>query len=190
MISIDDKLISDDLTEEHFCCDLDACKGACCVEGENGAPLEAEEINTLEDNFPKIKPYLSKEGVEVIEENGVFYLGNKQEYYAATIDDKLCAFGNIDEKGLAYCGIEKAFNEGKIDFKKPVSCHLYPVRIEQKKDYIAVNYDQWDICKAACSFGKKNKLPLYQFLKEALIRKFGKDFYEALDTTAKFMNKK
>ncbi len=186
MIQIQDKIVSLQVVEEQFLCNLNACKGACCWEGDSGAPLEKEELEILEEIYDKVKPYLSSNGQKVIEENGtsVFYK-TENEYGTPLINNGPCAYMTYDEAGIAQCGIEQAWADGVIAFKKPISCHLYPIRISEYESFEAVNYDEWDICKAACALGKKNKLPVYQFLKEPLIRKYGESFYEELDQFAK-----
>jgi len=192
VLIIQDKLISDDVIEEKFICNLNACKGACCWEGDFGAPLEAEEIEILDKIYEKIKPHLSKEGIKAIEEKGtsVFYEEPK-EYGTSLQPNGACAFMTKNELGIAKCGIEQAHAKGDIDFKKPISCHLYPIRIKKDERILfeALNYDNWDICSPACELGKKEQVPVYQFLKEPLIRKYGEDFYEELEAAAKYMKK-
>lgn len=188
MILIDDILISDDVVETHFVCDLNACKGACCVEGDSGAPLEEDEIEILKENLDKILPYLTPEGVESIRQNGVYIVEEDDEYTGLAtplINGGACAYIHYLPDGTATCGIEKAYNDGKISFRKPISCHLYPIRIKNYDTVVGVNYDEWDICDPACSLGKKLQVPLYVFVKDALIRKFGTEFYEVLCQAAK-----
>lgn len=187
MILIDDVLISDDVIEKPFVCDLEKCKGACCIEGDSGAPVEDEERAILEAVYPKIKKYLLPEGIKAIEEQGTWVDEPDDEYTAyATplINGGACAYVNFDENNIAYCAIEKAYNDGIVDFKKPISCHLYPIRLKKMETVTAMNYDKWDICNPACKLGKKLKVPLYQFLKEPIIRKFGEEFYEVLEQVA------
>ena len=185
MLIIDDKIISADVLQEQFLCNLNACKGACCWEGDYGAPLEEQEIRILEDIYPNIKQLLSPEGRKVVEEKGVYEYNKEAEENGTTLlENGACAFMTKNALGIAQCGIEQAYKEGITDFKKPISCHLYPIRIEQNKDFDAVNYDTWDICSAACELGKKESLPVFKFLKEALIRKYGEDFYEELEAGA------
>ncbi|MCO5247557.1 MAG: DUF3109 family protein [Chitinophagales bacterium] len=188
MILIDDILISDDIIETQFVCDLNACKGACCVEGDGGAPLEKEEIEILQRDLDKILPYLTVEGKKVIEEQGVFTVEKEDEYtgYATPlINGGACAFVTFRKDGTAACGIEDAYNDEKMNFRKPVSCHLYPIRVKNYDKMVAVNYDEWDICKAACVLGKRLQMPLYKFVKDGLIRKFGQEFYDVLEQAAK-----
>jgi hypothetical protein len=179
MIVIDDILVSDEIRDIHFCCDLEKCKGACCVEGDAGAPLDEAEISELEDYIDRIKPYMHKDGIRVVEKSGVFDYDMNGEYVTPLIADKDCAFIYY-EKDIARCAIEKAFEENKIGFRKPLSCHLYPIRIKKFTETEAVNYHKWHICQPACSKGKELNLTLYKFLKEPLIRKFGKDWYNKL----------
>lgn len=190
MIIVQDKLVSDDLVEQHFICDLNACKGACCWEGDYGAPLEAEELPVLKAIFEQIKPWLLPEGIAAIEAQGHYVWVAESEGYATTLlNNGPCAYMTRDALGIAKCGIEQAWKAGAIDFQKPVSCHLYPIRVEtnEKVGFEALNYDRWDICSAACTLGKKEKVPVYQFLKEAIIRKYGEAFYEELEGAAEFM---
>ncbi len=185
MILIDDILISDDVLNEQFLCNLKACKGACCVEGDLGAPLNDDELPIFQEIYEAVKPYLTLEGIAEIEQQG-FYVQDEEGGGFATplIDGAACVYIAYDADGTAKCGIEQAYLNGKINWKKPISCHLYPIRIEKMKYYTALNYDRWDICAAACEFGKKHQLPVYQFLKEPLIRRFGEDFYEKLEAVA------
>ncbi len=179
MIIIDDILISDEFRDARFCCNVGKCSGACCVEGDAGAPLEEEEISLIEDHLEEIKPYMRNEGIEVIMWRGVFDYDMHGEYVTPLIKDKDCAFVYY-ENNIARCAIEKAHDEGKIPFQKPVSCHLYPVRVSINKNFTAVNYHKWHICEPGRSHGKTNGIFLYQFLKEPLIRKFGQDWYDKL----------
>ncbi len=188
MIIIKDKIISEELVDEQFLCQLDACKGACCWEGDAGAPLEDPELPILEEIYDTVKPYLSPAGQLAIKEQGLFvYDKTDKEYRTSLIDNGPCAFMTLSEDGKAQCGIEQAWQDGKIDFQKPISCHLYPIRItyNKKTNFEALNYDRWDICSDACKAGKAAKLPIYRFVKEALIRKYGADFYDELDNFVK-----
>lgn len=179
MISIENTLISDDLRDIRFVCDLEKCKGACCVEGDAGAPLEEEEIAWLEDAIEDIKPYMVPDGIEVVEKDGVFDYDMFGHFVTPLVKDRECAFVYF-EQGTALCAIEKAYQEGKISFAKPVSCHLYPARISGYKGFDAVNYHEWHICHEALIKGKHLDVPLYVFLKDALIRKYGSEWYEQL----------
>lgn len=187
MIVIEDKIISDDVVEKQFMCNLNACKGACCWEGDLGAPLEDEEMPLLQEIYDKIKPFLTEEGIKTIEEKGVFtHYKSEDEYGTPLLKNGACAYLTYEKSGIAKCGIEKAYEAGVVDFKKPISCHLYPVRIKRHQDFFAVNYDKWDICSAACTLGKKLQMPVYQFVKDALVRRFGEAFYEALEAAAQY----
>lgn len=192
MLIIQDILVSDDVVQEHFLCNLDACKGACCWEGDLGAPLEQEELRILEDIYDDIKPFLLPEGRSVLEEEGLYvYYEDAGDYGTPLVRNAACAYLTYDNNGIAKCGIEKAWEAGATDFKKPISCHLYPIRVKQNKElgFEALNYDRWDICSAACKSGKKVKVKVYEFVKDALIRKYGDDFYEELAAAAAYMGK-
>lgn len=188
MIIIDDIYISDEVIEEQFVCNLSACKGACCVAGDCGAPLEKAELKILKRIYDKIKPYLRKEGIEEIEKTGCHTIDDEHGYVTPIADNGICAYATIDEHGIVGCGIEKAYNDGVVDFKKPISCHLYPIRIKRYTHYEAVNYDRWNICSPACRNGKALQVPVYRFLKEAIIRKYGEEFYAVLDKIAQKNN--
>lgn len=182
MMQIGKTLVSEDLLEREFVCNLSQCKGACCVEGEAGAPLTEDELPLLKRDFDKIRPYLLAQGLEEIESQGLYVKGVDGEWETPIINGKECVYTVFDEKGHASCGIEKAFLDGKIDWKKPVSCHLYPVRVQHYSEFTAVNYHHWQICDAACHLGEELKVPIYQFVKEALVRKFGEAWYKELET--------
>jgi hypothetical protein len=185
MIAINDTLISEDILEKEFVCNLNACKGECCVAGDSGAPLEFEEIDKLEEALDAVLPNLPKEGVDAIKEQGAFVIDFEGDYTTPLIDGGRCAYIYYDEgNAIAKCGVEKAYYDKKIDFIKPISCHLYPVRITKYKGYEAVNYDKWDICNAACDKGMKLGVPVYKFLKTPLIRKYGEDWYKQLELAA------
>lgn len=184
MIEFRNVLISDEIIDKHFVCDLNKCKGACCVEGDLGAPLTLEETKILEENYDKIEPYLTPEGKKAIEEQGKFIEDWEEEFSTTTIDEKECAYAYYDDKKLLKCGIEDAWKDGKIDFQKPISCHLYPVRERKLSQFIALNYDYWDICNDACSLGMATRTPIYVFVKGALIRRFGNEWYEEFEKVA------
>ncbi len=188
LIEIGDKIISTQIFDRKFVCDLNACKGACCVEGDAGAPLTLDEIDILEDNLEAIKPYMRQEGIDAVEKTGVFYIDQDNEPGTTLVNEKECAFVFFDENGITKCGIEQAHREGKTDFKKPISCHLYPIRVKEFKDFTALNYDKWDICAPACSCGESLDVPVYKFLKEPLIRAFGEAFFEELEVVNKELN--
>jgi len=181
-------IVSEDIIEKDFMCNLSACKGACCVGGDAGAPLEEEEVKILQKIYPKIKPFLRPEGIKVIEEQGVFVTLEDGELETPLVNNENCAYVSFDNRGVAICGIEEAYNQGEISWKKPVSCHLYPVRVKDYSEFSAVNYHKWKICDDACTLGKELQIPIYKFVKEALIRKFGEDWYMELEKAAKSMN--
>ena len=187
MLLIGDILVSEDLFKTHFVCNLDACKGACCWEGDWGAPLDREEVQTLKRLRKKLRSYLTSEGNQTIDQQGsaVFY---KEPGKMGTplVEHGACAYLVYDDLGRGKCGIELAHEAGVTSFKKPISCHLYPLRYEHDKtiEFKALNYDIWDICAAACARGEKLRVPLYEFVKEGLIRKFGSRFYDALREVA------
>ena len=177
-------MVSLDLIEAYFLCDLAQCKGVCCVEGDSGAPLDKSEIAQLEKALPIIWDDLSPEAQAIINKQGVAYIDCEGDIVTSIVNGKDCVFTCYDSDGTCKCAIEKAYRAGKLSFYKPVSCHLYPVRVAQYKDFRAVNYDRWKICKAAELLGRKEALPLYKFLKEPLIRKFGQKWYEELSLVA------
>lgn len=180
MLQIGRVLVSDDVIDEQFVCDLNKCKGACCVEGDLGAPLLKEELLQIEAVIEHVKPYLSTEAIAVLEREGGYLLDEDGDYSTTTIRGKECAFAMYDDKGILKCSIEQANKDGKTDFKKPISCHLYPIRTVKLPDYDALNYDRWSICSPACDLGKELKVPVYKFLKDALIRKYGEAWYAEL----------
>ena len=184
MLEIGNTIISLDLLQCKFICDLKKCKGACCVEGDSGAPLEKEELKILETIFPIVKGFMSKEGVKTIEKEGIHVIDHDGDDVTPLNNSKECAF-TIFEEGIAKCSIEKAYEDGKINFKKPISCHLYPVRIKKYTHFEGINYDQWKICKPATILGEEKEIILYQLLKEPLIRKYGEDWYKQLEIAAK-----
>lgn len=183
MIVIDDKILSDDIIDEKFVCDLNACKGECCVAGDFGAPLDKSELEILDKIYDKVKPYLTPEGIATIEKQGKYVYEKENKEWCTPLMEKRggCAWLTRDDKGIVICAIEKAYRDGVIDWKKPISCHLYPIRISKKKGFDAVNYERWHVCKAACKNGKALKVPVYKFLKEAITRKYGEDFYSAIE---------
>ena len=183
MIEIDDKIISTEILTEEFCCPLDECKGECCVDGNAGAPLEIEEVDILEEEYENYKPYMTPEGIAVIEREGFMYVDTDGDYCTPLVNDAECAYSDV-ENGVTLCAIEKAYRAGKVDFCKPVSCALYPIRVGDYGPYKAVNYHRWSVCKAAVLLGKKENLPVYKFLKEPLIRKFGEAWYAELESAA------
>lgn len=185
MILINDTVVSDDIAEQHFVCDLLKCKGACCVEGDLGAPLETDELKALEEVYEAVKPYLSAEGIRAIEEQGLYIKDWEGDFSTPTINDRECAYAIYDARGILKCGIEQAYFDKKISFRKPISCHLYPIRITKYEQYDALNYDRWHICSDACTHGEALKVPVYRFLKEPLIRAYGEEWYEELEKEIK-----
>ena len=184
MIAIDNVLVSDQVVEAQFVCDLMKCKGGCCEDGDAGAPLEKEELEIINNIFEDIKPYLTKEGIRWIEKHGRYLYDREFGWVTPTIEGKMCVYGFRDENGIIKCSIEQAYRDGKTDFKKPISCHLYPVTIQKGKkgEYDRVNYEPREtLCKPACTFGKKLKVNVFEFLKEPLVRKYGEEFYNALE---------
>lgn len=183
MIVVGNKILSEDIFNKFFACDIGACKGACCVEGDGGAPLTEEECAILDEIFDDIKPYLQKEGLDVIEKTGLFTVGQDGDLETPLMDDGVCAYATQSSDGTLHCGIEQAHREGKVDWKKPISCHLYPIRVKELVDYTALNYHQWDICEGARMCGSANKISVLEFCREALVRRFGVAWYEeALNT--------
>ncbi len=189
MLQVQDVVVSFDVLKEKFLCDLSACKGACCIEGYAGAPVELDEVEKLEEVLPLIEDELSPEARAVIDEQGVVYVDQEGDLVTSIVNGKDCVFTCYDDKGCCYCAIEKAFREGKTDFMKPVSCHLYPIRVKDFGEFKGVNYNRWDVCKAAVLLGQKENLPVYKFLKEPLIRKFGAEWYEELETAVEELKK-
>lgn len=181
MIAIDKVLVSDEIIEEQFVCDLDKCKGGCCEDGDAGAPLEKAELTQIKKVYDAVKPYLTNEGIAEIETKGKYLYDQEFGWVTPTINGKLCAYGIYDERGIVKCGIEQAYNDGKTDWKKPISCHLFPIRIKKTRTNELVNYEPREsLCSPACVLGKKLKVPVYVFLKEPLIRKYGEEFYNVL----------
>ena len=187
MIAIDNILVSDEVVSEQFVCDLNKCKGGCCEDGDSGAPLANEELEYLREFLEEIKPYITAEGKKVLEKEGLYKYDQEFGWVTPTIAGRMCAYGFRDATGVIKCGIEQAWRDNKISWKKPISCHLFPVKITKSKrqDQEYVNYEpRQDLCKAACKLGKQLKVPVHVFLKEALVRKYGAEFYTALEAAA------
>ena len=184
MFQLGKTIVSEDIIKKDFVCNLSACKGACCIDGDAGAPLEKNETKILEEIYPKVKPFLRKEGIEAIENQGTSIVSEDGELETPLIKGADCAYVIFDKKNVALCAIEEAYNQGETDFKKPISCHLYPVRVQEYSEFSAVNYHQWQICDDACTLGKELQVPVYKFVKQALIRKFGEDWYTSLEQVA------
>ena len=189
MIEIDKTLVSEILFERKFLCDLNACKGACCVEGDSGAPLEKSEAEYLRNNIDKIIPFLRPEGVRAIKKLGTSVVDAENDEVTPLIDMLECAYTVFDENGIAKCGIEHAHESGAIDFMKPMSCHLYPIRITRVGKYEALNYSKWEICDPACKLGEVRGLKVYKFLETALVRKYGRDYFSVLEEVDRAMDK-
>ncbi len=190
MIVIDNILISDDVVQKQFVCDLNKCKGGCCEEGDAGAPLEDDELEIVLEMYEKIKPYLSIESIKEIEKKGKYVYNREFGWVTPTLgnDNEICVYGKRDEKGIIKCAFEQAYYDGVIPWKKPISCHLFPIIVSKGRqgDYNRVNYEPREkLCNPACALGKKLEVPTYEFLKEPLIRKYGEEFYNALDKVAK-----
>jgi len=185
MLQIGQVIVSQDIISKKFVCDLNACKGACCVEGESGAPLEEDELAVLDDIYDKVAPFLTPQGRLAVEQQGRYLIDSDGDYVTPLINGKdACAY-TVFENGTASCGIEKAWASGAVNFRKPISCHLYPIRINKLKSGAeALNYHRWEICSAACIHGRNLKVPVYRFLKEPLIRKYGAEWYKELGLVA------
>jgi hypothetical protein len=188
MFQLGKTIVSEEILERDFVCNLSACKGNCCIDGDAGAPLSAEETKIMEEIYPKVKPYLRPEGIAAIEAQGTWVKGEDGDFETTLIEGKDCAYVIFDG-ATALCGIEQAYNEGIVSWKKPVSCHLYPIRVKDFSEFTAVNYDKWDICNDACTLGKELQVPVYKFVKEALVRRFGEDWYLELEKVALDLNK-
>lgn len=185
MIAIDNVLLSDDIVEQHFLCDLQSCKGGCCVDGDCGAPLTEGEALLLKEIYPKIKDQLPAEHIAEIEKQGTHVTDDEVGLVTPIINGGICVYAYVDESRIVKCGIEKAWKEGIVDFQKPISCHLFPIRIKEADGYDLVNYEpRKTLCKPACKLGNKVKLPVYKFLQNALVRKYGETFYETLEAVA------
>lgn len=183
MFQLGKTIVSEEILKNDFVCNLTACHGACCVDGDAGAPLLESETTILEDIYEKVKPFLRQEGIAAIEEQGTWVIGTDGTLETPLIDNKDCAYVIFDGQ-TALCGIEQAYNQGLIDWKKPVSCHLYPIRVKDFSEFAAVNYDEWEICDPACQLGQELQVPVYKFVKEALIRRFGENWYMELEKVA------
>ena len=184
MIQIDNKIISRDIFEQRFCCDVSVCEGYCCVEGNSGAPLEDEEAPILEAILPVVRPFLQESALKSIAEKGAWETDFENEKVTPLIDGKECVYAYFDGN-ICKCAIEKAYNEGLIDFVKPISCHLYPIRISKYQDVEALNYHSWYLCTGACESGENQNIPVFRFLKSAIIRKYGEQFFKDMEEVEK-----
>ena len=187
MIQIKDTVVSEELLDRKFVCNLNACKGACCVEGDAGAPLNEDELEELENVFDAVKPYLPQKNIAALEQD-LYTIDGDGEYVTQLVNEEECAFVFFDEKGITKCSIEQAYIDGKTNFKKPISCHLFPVRLNKYKSFTAVNYAYWNICDDACKLGDELGVKTYQFLKEPLIRKFGQEWFDELKLVDEHLN--
>lgn len=187
MIQIQDTMLSFDIFEEQFVCDLCKCKGQCCIDGDSGAPLTAEEHKAIEAILPQIWDKLSPKAQALIEEQGISYVDHDGELVTSIINGEECVFTYFDEEGICKCAIDTAFREGKIDVQKPISCHLYPIRLRTYPTFTALNYDRWSICRPAVKLGRKAGVPIYQFLREPLIRRFGEAWYDEVCEAARLL---
>ncbi|HIT97279.1 MAG TPA: DUF3109 family protein [Candidatus Merdimorpha stercoravium] len=186
MLQIQDTLVSDEVILESFVCDLSRCHGACCVEGDCGAPVEESEKRILEDLLPRIEPYMRPEGIEAVRLQGA-WTDDPYDHAPSTplVNGRECAYLTFSPDGTALCAIEQAYRDGRIAFQKPISCHLYPIRLSRILSFTALNYHRWDICRDACALGRKLGVPVYEFLREPLIRRFGQAWYDELCLTAR-----
>lgn len=184
LIELEDKIISDEIFKRKFVCDLNRCKGSCCVLGDVGAPLLKEEVPLLTDALPAIKPYMSSEGIQAVESQGVATVDAEGEFVTPLVNGKECAFVYLNEEGVALCSIETASKQGVIPDIKPISCALYPIRVRKLNDFTAIQFDEWDICNSANACGERLGIPVYLFLKKPLIRAFGEGFFQELRNIA------
>ena len=180
MFQIGKTLVSEELLNEDFVCNLNKCKGICCVEGDAGAPLNDDELTVLDDIYEDVKPYLRPEGIAVIEQEGKYTMDTDGDWVTPLVNNRECAYLVFEENGFSKCGIEKAYEDRKVDYKKPISCHLYPVRVKEYSNFTSVNYDVWDIFSDACTLGKELKVNVATFAKDSLVRKFGQEWYDEL----------
>ena len=180
IIEIDDILVSSDIFTEEFCCDLDACKGTCCVEGDAGAPVTLDEIGGIEDALDTVWDDMSASAQAVVDKQGVAYTDRDGDLVTSIVGGKDCVF-TCYEGDCCLCALERAYRSGKTGFCKPISCALYPIREKRLGNgMIALNYNRWDVCRDAVKKGRELHLPVYKFLKEPLIRRFGAEFYDKL----------
>ncbi len=190
MIEIDDKIISLDILTEHFACDISKCKGICCIEGDSGAPLEIEEVELLENEYPNYIQYMTPEGIAAVERDGFMVVDSDGDYTTPLVNGAECAYTYTSTDGITLCAIERAWLNGECSFHKPISCHLYPIRLLRLSNgTTALNYHRWGVCHTACTNGKRLGTPIYKALKSALVRCFGEEFYEALETAAEMIKK-
>ncbi len=188
MIQIEDKIVSKDLFDQHFICDLRKCEGNCCVFGDSGAPLEDDEVEILEKHLKDIKPFMRAEGLRAVNRLGSWVIDRDGDKVTPLVGDEECAYV-VFEDGIAWCAIERAYKDGLVPFQKPVSCHLYPIRVNRLKNGVALNYHQWSICEPARILGKKEGVPVFRFLKEPIIRVYGHEFYDEMELVYRELGK-
>lgn len=187
MIEIDDKIVSLDLLRECFLCNLPRCKGLCCVEGNAGAPLEAEEVELLKAEYEHYKPYLTGEGIAAIEQQGFMVPDEEGDLTTPLVNGAQCAYA-YTENGITLCAVERAYREGRCGFRKPISCHLYPIRVVRfSNGTLGLNYHRWEVCRPAVACGRKAGIPVYKALREPIIRRFGEEFYKALEAAEEYL---
>lgn len=189
MFDIDGKIVSQDIFDIYFACDYNKCKGICCVEGESGAPLKEEELLLIEESYPKIENLLSDKAKKEIEKNGLAVIDSDGDLVTPIIEGRECVYTISDDNGNYLCAFEKVYFEGKINFQKPISCALYPIRLTEYKDFTAVNYHKWSVCKCALKKGRNEAMPVFRFLKNPIIRAFGEDFYNQLEDLNEILGK-
>ncbi len=179
MIIIGDKLISEDIFTEKFCCDIAACVGTCCVEGDSGAPLDYEEVEILEQNYPAAREYMPEANIQAVEQQGFAVKDTDNDLVTPLYNNAECAY-SYQENGITFCAYEKAFLEGRTTWRKPISCHLYPIRLAKVGIYTSIKLHKWHVCRPAFILGRKKGIPAYKFLEEPLVRRFGQEFYDEL----------
>ena len=189
MVQVGEAIVSFDVLKEPFCCDLNCCKGVCCIEGDAGAPVTIDEVAAIENLLPEIEQHLSPEAKDVISKQGVAYTDASGDLVTSIVNGKDCVFTCHDGNGCCHCATEKAFHDGKVSFMKPVSCHLYPIRVKKLGEYWGLNYDRWEVCGAARIKGQREHIPVYRYLKEPLVRRFGKEWYDELELTVDEMKR-
>ncbi|MDX2431126.1 MAG: DUF3109 family protein [Bacteroides sp.] len=189
MIQIGDKIVSKDLFDHHFICHLQKCEGNCCVFGDSGAPLDDDEVKILDEHIESIKPFMRAEGIHEVNEQGSWMVDRDGDKVTPLVNKEECAYV-IFEDGIAWCAIEKAFNSGSVQFQKPVSCHLYPIRVSSLKTGVALNYHRWSICEPARVLGAKEQMPVFRFLKGPITRVYGSDFYEEMELVYEELGKR
>ncbi len=189
MIEIEGKIVSTDIITEKFLCDLGRCRGICCVEGNAGAPLEADEARILAEEYSSYKPYMTPAGVAEIERQGFAVVDSDGDLVTPLVGDAECAYSH-NEDGVTLCAVEKAWAQGKTAFRKPISCHLYPIRVARFGDgSLGLNYHRWAVCEGARQLGKERGVPMFRMLREAIVRRFGEEFFEALEAAEKYLSK-